>query len=69
MKVQRMVVDHFNRKTVKAMAVSVIGFTGLIIAALAFLFAQDQAVLLNQISLELTQTPVGAVLTTVKTFF
>ena len=69
MNLQKMIPNYIDPKSVKALMINLIGFTGLIIAVFAILLAQDQSILLNQIGYELIQSPLGVVLTTVTTLF
>lgn len=56
-------------RKVKLLAVMVMGFIGLAIAVATVLFSQEQAVVLSQISQELSQSPIGVIVTSIKGYF
>ena len=69
MKLQQKILSHCNRRRVKCLAVNAIGLAGVTFAVMAILFSQDQATMLIQMSQELSQSPVGVVLSSIKSFF
>lgn len=69
MKLQNKMINHFNPRKVKFLTVNVIGFAGFLIATAAIFFAQDQAAILSQISQELSQSPVGIVISSIVSYF
>ena len=69
MKLQQKILSHCNRRKVKCLAVHAIGLAGVTFAIMAVLFSQDQATMLIQMSQELSQSPVGVVISSLKSFF
>jgi hypothetical protein len=69
MKLQKTILSQLNRRKVKYLAVNAIGFAGVAIAVSAILFSPDQAALLSQMSHELSQSPLGIVVSTIKACF
>ena len=69
MKLQRNILNHFNRRKIKYLTVNVMGLAGLTIAVMAIVFSQDQAAMLSQVGQDLSQSPMGVVLTSIKSLF
>ena len=66
MTLQQEVLNRFNRRKVKHLAINAMGIAGLAIAIFAILFSQDQVALLTQMHQELSQSPLGVVLSSLK---
>ena len=62
-------IKHINRRKVKFLTVNVMGLVGLVIATVAVIYSHDQAALLTQLGSELAQTPVGSIVSAIKTLF
>ena len=60
--------SYSRRREVKLLAVGIMGLIGLTVAVTAFLLAQEQ-VLLSQLNQEISQSPLGVVLTSIKALF
>ncbi|PCJ48147.1 MAG: hypothetical protein COA74_09770 [Gammaproteobacteria bacterium] len=69
MKLQSELISQFNRRKIKCLIINAMGVIGVIIALIAILFAQDQVELITQVSQQLTQSPVGSVITAIKSLF
>jgi hypothetical protein len=69
MTLQQEVLNHFNRRKVKYLAINAMGIAGITIALFAILFSQDQVALLTQMSQELSQSPLGVVISSLKALF
>ncbi|MFT5519928.1 MAG: hypothetical protein ACI9IA_000515 [Enterobacterales bacterium] len=69
MTLQQEVLNQFNRRKVKYLAINAMGIAGITIAILAILLSQDQVALLTQMSQELSQSPLGVVISSLKGFF
>ncbi|MCP3674816.1 MAG: hypothetical protein GY829_10165 [Gammaproteobacteria bacterium] len=69
MKLQLNILNHFNRRKIKCLTVNVIGLAGLTIAVMAIVFSQDQAAMLSQVVQDLSQSPMGVALTSIKLLF
>ena len=69
MELQRNILNHFNRRKIKYLAVYAMGLAGLTIAVMALVFSQDQGAILSEISTVLSQSPVGVVFTSIKSLF
>ena len=69
MKLQQQVLNQFNRRTVKIMAVNVMGLSGIAVALIAVMYSQDQSAMLSQLTLELLQSPIGTVVSSIKALF
>ena len=68
MTLQQEVLNQFNRRKVKYLAINAMGIAGITIAILAILLSQDQVALLTQMSQELSQSPLGVVLYKLSTY-
>ena len=60
--------SYSRRRKVKLLAVGIMGLIGLAVAVAAFLLTQEQ-VLLSQLNQEISQSPLGVVLTSIKALF
>ena len=69
MTLQQEVLNQFNRRKVKYLAINAMGIVGITIAIFAILFSQDQVALLTQMSQELSQSPLGVVASSLKAMF
>ena len=69
MTLQTEVLNQFNRRKVKYLTINAMGIAGIAIAILAILVSQDQVALLTQMSQELSQSPLGVVLSSLKALF
>jgi len=69
MLLQEKIFSHFSRRKVKYLTVNVMGLAGLVIAVIALLFSQDQVTVLSQLSQELSQTPLGTIIASIKLIF
>ncbi len=69
MKLQHNILNHFNRRKIKYLTVNVMGLAGLTIAMMAIVFSHDQAALLSQVGQDLSQSPMGIVLTSITLLF
>ena len=69
MKLQQQVLNQINRRTVKIMAVNVMGLSGIAVALIAVMYSQDQSAMLSQLTLELLQSPIGTVVSSIKALF
>ena len=69
MTLQQEVLNQFNRRKVKYLAINAMGIAGITIAILAILLSQDQVALLTQMSQELSQSPLGVVISSLKALF
>lgn len=67
MQQQNRVIRHFTPRKVKIMTVNVMGMVGLGIAIAAIVFSQDQAERLSQIGLELVNSPLGLIVSSITT--
>ena len=69
MTLQTEVLNQFNRRKVKYLTINAMGIAGITIAIFAILLSQDQVALLTQMSQELSQSPLGVVLSSLKALF
>jgi hypothetical protein len=69
MNLQQMMLSQFNPRQVKYLTVNAIGLAGIAIAVTAVLISQDQVAALSQIGQQLLQSPIGSVITSIKSYF
>ena len=69
MKMQQKMLSQISRKKVKYLAINAIGIVGLVIAIIVILFTQDQAELLSQIGEGFSHSPVGLMISSIKSMF
>ena len=69
MTLQQEVLSQFNRRKVKYLTVNAMGIAGIAIAIVAILVSQDQVALLTQMGQELSQSPLGVVVSSLKALF
>ena len=69
MTLQLEILNQLNRRKVKYLTINAMGIAGIAIAILAILVSQDQVALLTQMSQELSQSPLGVVLSSLKALF
>lgn len=69
MTLQQEVLTQFNRRKVKYLTINAMGIAGIAIAIFAILVSQDQVALLTQMSQELSQSPLGVVVSSLKALF
>ncbi len=69
MELQHNILNHFNRRKIKCLTVNVMGIAGLTIAMVAIVFSHDQAAMLTQVGQDLSQSPMGVILTSIKSLF
>ena len=69
MSLQQEVLNQFNRRKVKYLTINAMGIAGIAIAILAILFSQDHVALLTQMSQELSQSPLGVIVSSLKALF
>ena len=69
MTLQQEVLSQFNRRKVKYLTVNAMGIAGISIAIVAVVISQDQVALLTQMGQELSQSPLGVVVSSLKALF
>jgi len=69
MKFKQQVLSQFNRRKVKYLTVNAIGISGITIAIVAVLNSQDQVALLTQMGQQLSQSPLGVIISLLKALF
>ena len=69
MTLQQEVLNRFNRRKVKHLAINAMGIVGIAIAIIAIFFSHDQVAMLTQMHQEISQSPVGVVLSSLKALF
>ncbi len=62
----RVLRNQSNPKKIKYLAINVMGVAGVILAIIAIAAAQDQSVVIHQITQELSQTSFGSLVSTIK---